>query len=422
MAGKQKGSIHTKDRLTAAGVAAFKLPGRYPDGGGVFLQVDASGSKRWIQRIMFRGRRHDIGLGPIDLVSLADARKAAKVNKELTRKGVDPLAEKERAKGIPTFSEAAKLVIEIKAKGLKNAKHVDQWRNTLATYAEPVFGHRRVNEIDQQDVVRALQPIWVEKTETANRLRGRIEAILDWATVSKFRAGDNPARWNGNLEFLLPAPSKVAKKAHHPSVRVAEMPRWWRDVSRRPGMASKALRFVALTWARSGEVRGMTWDEVDLEGARWDVPAERMKAKKAYCAPLTADAVALLQSLPRTSSPYVFPADRGGMLSDMALSMLMRRVNDIAEGDAMAGGYFDPINGKPAVPHGLRSTARSWAAKRGYDHDMAEMQLAHDVGTKVQRAYQRDDMIERRRAMLHDWTDFITGRKSGRVVALKSAS
>ena len=422
MVGKLKGSVHTKDRLTAAGVAAFKVPGRYPDGGGLFLQVDATGSKRWIQRIMFRGRRHDIGLGPVDLVSLAEARKAAKVNKELTRKGVDPLEEKSRAKGIPTFAEAAKVVIEIKAKGLKNEKHVDQWRNTLATYAEPVFGHRRLNEIDQQDVLRALEPIWVEKTETATRVRARIEAILDWATVSKFRTGDNPARWENNLEFLLPAPSKVAKKDHHPAVPVPQMPRWWKDISGRPGMASKALRFVALTWARSGEVRGMTWDEVDLATAMWVVPASRMKAEKEHRTPLTADAVALLNSLARTSSPYVFPAARGGMLSDMALSMMMRRMNDMADIDAQAGGYFDPQNGKPAVPHGLRSTARSWAAQRGYDHDMAEMQLAHDVGTKVQRAYQRNDMIDRRRAMLADWSDFITGRKSGRVVALKSAS
>ncbi len=422
MAGKQKGIAHTKDRLTAAGVAALKLQGRYPDGGGLFLQVDATSSKRWIQRIMFRGRRHDLGLGPADLVTLAEARKAARLNKELMRKGVDPLAEKSRAKGIPTFAEAAGMVIEIKAKELRNAKHLDQWRSTIVTYANPFFGNRMVNEIDRQDVLRALQPIWVEKTETATRLRGRIETILDWATVSGFRSGDNPARWGGNLEHLLPAPNKVAKKAHHPSIPVAEMPRWWKDISGRPGMASKALRFVALTWARSGEVRGMTWDEVDLERARWDVPAERMKARKAYCAPLTADAVALLKSLPRTSSAYVFPAAQGGMLSDMALSMLMRRMNDMADIDALAGGYVDPVNGKPAVPHGLRSTARSWAAKRGYDHDMAEMQLAHDVGSKVQRAYQRDDMIERRRAMLDDWTDFVTGPKSGRVVALKTTS
>ncbi len=330
MAGKIKGCGALKDRLTAAGVAAISVPGRYPDGGGLFLQVDATGAKRWLQRIMFRGRRHDMGLGPVDLVTLADARKAAKANKNLMRDGVDPIAEKTRAKGVPSFMEACQHVIAIKSEELRNAKHLNQWRSTLATYADPVFGHRKVSEVSKDDVVRALQPIWVDKTETATRLRGRIEAVLDWSTAKGYRAGDNPARWDGNLEFFLPAPSKVAKKSHHPAVPVEEMPRWWKNIRHRSAMSAAALSFMALTWARSGEIRGMTWAEVDMDAALWIVPAARMKAGKEHRTPLTADAIAILTRLPRTSSPFVFQAARGGMLSDMSLSMLMRRQTEMA--------------------------------------------------------------------------------------------
>jgi integrase len=422
MPGKLKGKGHAKNRLSAAFVAAAKEPGRYLDGQGLFLQVDATGGRRWLQRLMVRGRRHDIGIGPADLVTLAEARKMASGNKELARKGIDPMTDRERAKGIPTFDEAAAQVIELKSKELRNPKHVMQWRSTIATYASPAFGNRKVSEVDQYDVLRALEPIWEGKTETATRLRGRIETILDWSAVKGYRSGLNPALWKGNLEFLLPSPSKVAVKEHHPAVHVDEMPYWWAHLVRARGMAARALEMIALTWCRSGEVRGMTWAEVDLKTGMWIIPASRMKAGREHRVPLVPDALALLRSLPRTSSPFVFHAERGGALSDMALSMAMRRMHKMAEEDAvMGGGYFDAQSGKPAVPHGLRSTARSWAAERGFDRDMAELQLAHHVGSKVERAYQRGDMVERRRAMLTDWADFLYGRSEMEVVPIRRA-
>ncbi|MDP3264219.1 MAG: tyrosine-type recombinase/integrase [Tabrizicola sp.] len=421
MAGKVKGSGHVKDKLSAAFVASVTSPGRYLDGAGLFLQVDATGGKRWLQRLMVNGRRHDLGIGPADLVTLAEARKLARANKEMARRGIDPITDREKAKGTPTFDEAAAQVIDLKAKELSNPKHLMQWRNTTASYASPAFGNRKVSDLDRQDVLRALKPIWESKTETATRLRGRIETILDWAEVSGYRSGPNPARWAGNLEHLLPSPSKVAKKEHHPAVPVDEMPRWWDHLVRVRGMAPQALKMVTLTWCRSKEVRGMTWGEVDLTAGMWVIPADRMKAKREHRVPLVPDAVALLKKIPRTSSPFVFHAVRGGALSDMALSMSMRRLHEVAEADKSPGGYFDAQSGRPAVPHGLRSTARSWAAERGYDYDMAELQLAHDVGSKVERAYQRGDMIERRRAMLADWAAFIHERPMDGIVPIRSA-
>lgn len=422
MPGKVKGKGHTKDKLSAAFVASVTEPGRYLDGAGLFLQVDATGGKRWLQRLMVAGRRHDIGIGPVDLVTLSEARKAARSNKEMARRGIDPMTEREKAKGIPTFDEAAAQVIDLKAKELSNPKHLMQWRSTIAAYASPAFGNRKVSEVDRHDVLRALKPIWEGKTETATRLRGRIETILDWAEVSGHRSGLNPARWKGNLEHLLPSPTRVAVKEHHPAVPVEDMPAWWAQLVRRHGMAARALEMIALTWCRSGEVRGMTWAEVDLAAGMWVIPASRMKAGREHRVPLVPEAVALLQRLPRTSSAFVFHAERGGALSDMALSMAMRRMHDLAENDkVMGGGYFDAQSGRPAVPHGLRSTARSWAAERGFDRDMAELQLAHDVGSKVERAYQRGDMIERRRAMLADWADFIHDRSEIGIVPIRAA-
>ena len=260
-----------------------------------------------------------------------------------------------------------------------------------------------------RDVLRVLQPIWSDKTETASRLRGRIEAVLSWATVAGHRVGDNPARWGGNLSELLAKPGKVAKTTNHAALSLADAPRWWADLAKREGMAARALQFLAMTVARSGEVRGMTWAEVDLEKALWIVPAARMKAGREHRVPLTREAVELLRTLPQMeASPYVFFAPRGGMLSDMTLSAVMRRMQE-AEEKAGRTGYLDPRSGRPAVPHGLRSTFRDWAAEQGIERDMAEMALAHTVGSEVERAYRRTDMLERRRAMLSAWGDFLRG-------------
>ncbi len=303
----------------------------------------------------------------------------------------------------------------------RNEKHRKQWRSTLDTYAGPFLGPKLVSEIAVQDVLKVLQPIWAEKTETASRLRGRIENVLSWATVNGHRTGDNPARWKGNLAETLPKPAKVAKGENQPAVALGDVARWWADLESREGMAAQALRFLTLTAARSGEVRGATWDEIDLgdvatpatsatRRAIWTIPTSRMKNGREHRVPLTAEAVTLLESLPRMEgSPYVFFAPRGGMLSDMSISAVMRRMQD-TEVKAGRAGYLDPRTKRPAVPHGLRSTFRQWAAEQGFPRDMAEIALAHFIGSEVERAYQRSDMLERRRDMMTDWAFVLRGK------------
>jgi integrase len=287
-----------------------------------------------------------------------------------------------------------------------------------------------VDTITTQDVLRVLQPMWTGKTETASRLRGRIEAVLSWATVSGHRAGDNPARWGGNLKELLPAPGKISKEENHPALALADVARWWRDLQTRDGMAAKALAFLTLTWARSGEIRGAEWDEIDMERGIWTIPASRMKAGREHRVALSGAALDILRSLPRfEGNPLVFPAARGGMLSDMTLSAVMRRMQEteaqrLDEADKAAGrrptgaprGWIDPRSKRPAVPHGWRSVARDWAAEQGFDRDLAEIALAHVVGSDVERAYRRGDMLDRRRAMAEAWARFLTGGKAASVV------
>ena len=286
-----------------------------------------------------------------------------------------------------------------------------------------------VQDIGAQDVLRVLtQPVddaggtlWQGKTETASRLRGRIEAVLSWATVAGHRTGDNPARWAGNLKELLPAPSKVAKVGNHPAVQIDDAPRWFAALRQREGMGARALEFAALTATRSQEVRGARWDEIDLEAGLWIIPAVRMKMEREHRVPLTPDAVALLQALPRfADNPLVFPAARGGELSDMTLSAAMKRLHQ-ADVDAGGAGFVDRVSKRPAVPHGLRSTFRDWVAERThYPGDMAEVALAHRVASAVEASYRRGDMVEKRRAMMAAWADYLTGksRAGGNVVRL----
>lgn len=413
--------------LSAALVRSVREPGKYHDGNGLglYLRVDANGARFWIQRITIQGRRRELGLGSPPLVSLSDARERAAETKRLVRAGGDPLAEKRKAREALTFSDAVDRYVAGKLHEFRNEKHRKQWRSTLDTYAAPVLGGKPVREIQVPDVLRVLEPIWKEKTETASRLRGRIEAVLSWATVAGHREGDNPARWRGNLSEMLAKPSKVARADNQPALALADVRSWWADLSKREGMAARALQFLTLCAGRSGEVRGMRWDELDLDGqngATWTIPASRMKAEREHRVPLTAEAMALLQSLPRMEgSPYVFFAPRGGMLSDMSISAVMRRMQaaevkrlDVAERAAgrepanEPRGYIDPRSKRPAVPHGVRSTFRDWAAEQGFDRDMAELQLAHNVGSQVERAYRRSDMVERRRSMLEEWAQFLS--------------
>jgi len=409
-----------QNSLTARFVETVTEPGKHFDGHGLFLRVRANGGKQWVQRITIRGKRSEIGLGSPPAVSLATARRLALENRGKAMLGGDPLAERRDAAGALTFEAAVDKYLAAKLDEFRNEKHRKQWRSTLNTYAKPVLGPKLVSEITVQDVLRVLEPIWQTKTETAKRLRGRIENVLSWATVAGHRKGDNPARWKGNLSETLPKPAKVAKAGNQPALALGDVSRWWADLAKRDGMAARALEFLTLTAARSGEVRGATWDEFDLgeiaipatsasRRAIWTIPASRMKNGRAHRVPLTPEAVRLLDALPRLDgSPYVFFAPRGGMLSDMSISAVMRRMQE-AQVKADEAGYLDPRSKRPAVPHGLRSTFRQWAAEQGYPRDMAEIALAHFIGSDVERAYQRSDMLERRRTMMTAWGAFLRG-------------
>jgi integrase len=416
-------NVRTPERaLSARFVETVTEPGKYFDGQGLFLRVAKNGARQWVQRIVIRGKRTELGLGSPPAVSLATARKLALENRGKAMLGGDPLAEKRAAKAKPlTFAECVSAYAEAKLGEFRSDKHRRQWLSALDRLALPVLGPMQVQDIGTRDVLRMLEPHWRERTVTAKKLRGQVEAVLSWATVAGHREGDNPAAWRGNLKELLPAPGKVAKAQHHPSLDLRDVPRWWISLSRRDGMGARALQFIAMTGARSGEVRGMTWDEVELSQTTnsgnpvgvWTIPASRMKNGREHRVPLSAEAVALLESLPRMAgSPYVFFAPRGGMLSDMSISAVMRRMQE-AEEKAGRPGYLDPRTKRPAVPHGLRSTFRQWAAERGYPRDMAEIALAHWIGSEVERAYQRSDMLERRREMLSDWVSFLKNDDTG---------
>lgn len=432
MPGNAKGQ-HKGKQLSAAFVRTISEPGRYVDGNGLFLQVDHSGAKRWTQRLVVRGKRRDIGIGPFSNdhkknhgLTLAEAREQAVANRTKARAGGDPLAEKRAARVKPmTFSECVTAYAEAKLSEFRSDKHRKQWLSAMERLAIKKgqiggLGEMPVQEIRTRHVLRMLEPHWSERTVTAKKLRGQVEAVLTWATVSGHREGDNPAAWRGNLKELLPAPSKVAKAQHHPALALGDVAAWWSALAQRDGIAARALEFIALTAARSGEVRGMTWDEVDLVAGVWTVSADRMKAGREHRVPLTAPALKILEALPRMEgSPFVFPAPRGGMLSDMSISAVMRRMQE-AEEKTGRPGYLDAKIKRPAVPHGLRSTFRQWTAERGYPRDMAEIALAHQVGSDVERAYQRSDMLDRRRRMMADWAAFLRGDAGGQVVSLRA--
>jgi integrase len=380
------------------------------------LRVEPSGSRRWVQRIIILGRRCEIGLGTPPVVTLASAREAALANKRIAQAGEDPVSLRRNARAFMTFAAAAENAIEAKSSEFRSDKHLKQWRSTLDTYALPVLGSLPVGQVSSADVLRVLQPIWSEKTETASRLRGRIEAILSWATAAGHREGENAARWKGNLSEMLAKPRRIANTVHHPALASSDASAWFAALRERNGTAARAVEFLALTTARSGEVRGMTWAEVDSKAGVWTVPAQRMKARREHRVPLSAPALSLLEYMrltpdadPTEMGHPVFPAPRGGVLSDMSLSAVMRRMQE-AEIKAGRSGWLDRTSGRPAVPHGLRSTFRDWAAEQGHPRDMAEMALAHDVGSAVERAYRRSDMLERRRAMMAAWADFLDGR------------
>jgi len=391
--------------LAAIEVGRLNTPGLHAVGGvaGLALQVTGTGARSWILRAMVGGKRRDMGLGGFPDVTLAGAKEKAREKRDQIDKGIDPIEDRRAKKsalaaavaGAMTFSDAASAYIAVKEAGWKNAKHGDQWRNTLATYADPIIGKVYVGSIEKEHILKILSPIWTTKTETASRLRGRIESVLDWATVSGYRKGENPARWRGHLDVLLAAPNDVRAVEHHAALDWREVGAFMAALREREGMAARMLEFAILTAARSGEVRGATWAEFDLPGAVWTIPAGRMKAKKEHRIPLSDPAVKLLEALPRDSD-IVFQSPTGKQFSDAAITKLLERM-----------GRSD-ITG-----HGFRSSFRDWAGETtAYPREVIEHALAHQLKDKAEAAYARGSMFEKRRRLMDEWAKF-----SGKVQA-----
>jgi integrase len=387
------------NRLSGADLRRSK-PGRYGDGGGLLLQVGRAAdgktvNRSWLFRWARDGQEYVMGLGSLTTVTLADARERARQCRLRVLDGGNPRDERDRrreqeaaaAKRLLNFDEAARGYIAAKRAKWTNQKHAQQWPTTLAQYASPVIGKLSVDAIDTPLVMKVLQPIWTAIPETARRLRGRIEAVLDWATASGHRTGDNPARWSGHLEHLLADPSKTTK--HLASMPYGELPAFMEQLRGDAWLGARALEFAILTAARSGEVRGATWAEIDLQNAVWTIPGERMKAGKEHRVPLSPRAVEILRGLPRQSE-LVFSGRDGGVLVDSTLRAVLHRL-----------GHSD------VTTHGFRATFRTWAAERtNFARELAEQSLAHTVGTAVERAYKRTDMFDQRRRLMEMWSEF----------------
>lgn len=392
-------------KLSALAVAKASRPGYYGDGGGLVLQVSPSGSKSWLFRFNLAGRRHEMGLGGLNAVSLAEARNRARECRSQLQLGQDPLHARDaeridtrlKASRVLTFAQCAAAYIKAHRASWKNVKHGDQWTNTLATYAGPIIGDIPVAAVDTDLVVKVLMPIWETKTETATRLRGRIESVLDWATVSKFRTGDNPARWRGHLENLLANPNKIAPVKNHPALPWPEIGDFVRSLEHRDGVAARAVRFAILTACRSGEIRGAAWDEFDLQAQVWTIPAERMKAGKEHRVPLSGAALAILEASSRNCG-LVFPGRKGTQLSDMSLTAVLRRMG---RGDITV--------------HGFRSTFRDWCSEavgNAFPREVCEHALAHSLPDKVEAAYRRGDLLTKRIELMRAWAEYCMDDKA----------
>lgn len=381
-------SKHPDKALSAAKVRNVTEPGRYADGNGLYLIVESSGAKRWLLRTVVKGKRCDIGLGGLSLVSLAEAREEALRMRKLARSGGDPLEHRRKERRvILTFAEVARQVHIEHAPGWKNAKHAAQWINTLQDYVFPVFGDRRIDHVDSADVLRALSPIWLAKPETARRVRQRVELVLDWAKAHKMRIGDNPAA-RAEISKVLPKHGRV--QAHHSALPYSKVPEFVQELRACDASASVklAFEFTVLTAARTSEVLLATWDEIDIDHATWTVPAQRMKAKREHRVPLSARCVEILRHARDISDgPYVFPGSRSGKpISNMAFLMTLRRM------------------GKDITAHGFRSSFRDWASeKTNYPREVCEAALAHTLQDKVEAAYRRGDLFEKRRELMIAW-------------------
>lgn len=398
-----------RNKLSARQVTTLTRPNIYSDGGGLYLRVRASG-RSWVfigtlkakgklkVKGTGKGDRIELGLGSALDVTLAKARERAAEIRTMLIDGIDPRVERAKVeiKQAPTvtFGKFAMELVDDIEDGFKNPKHRQQWRNTLKSYAQPLF-ETAINEVTTEQILAVLQPIWLSKAETASRLRGRIERVLDAAKVKGLRSGENPARGRGHLDLLLPKRSKTSVR-HHPALPFTEVAPFMASLRKRPAVAARALEFTILTAARSGETRGMTWGEIDLENKLWTVPAERMKAQAQHQVPLSNAAITVLVALKEDGlkqTDFVFPAPRGGSLSDMALSQLLKRMS------------YAHI-----TVHGFRSTFRDWAGDTTqFGREEVEMALAHTVSSSVERAYRRGRALEKRRELMTAWAAYCSG-------------
>jgi integrase len=410
------------NKLSALAVSRAKTPGYRPDGGGLYLQVSAGGAKSWVYAYMLRGRNREMGLGTLEATPLAQARALAAICRQQRAAGVDPIEARERrleetaleAARAVTFGECATNYIEAHRAGWRNAKHAAQWEATLATYAKPVLGSLAVQSIDTALVLKVIEPIWPAKPETAGRVRGRIEAVLDWAAARGYRQGENPARWRGHLDKLLPKRSKVRRVLHHPALSYAKIGSFMAELRTEKGIGARALELCILTACRTSEAIGAVWAEVNLADRVWVIPGERIKAGKEHRIPLSPASLAVLAKIrplaaakngePDPAAP-VFPGFRVGRpLSNMALLAVLDRMGR------------DDI-----TVHGFRSTFRTWTAERtNFPNHVAEMALAHAISDDVEASYQRGDLFEKRRQLMNAWARFCATlpQDSGAVVAL----
>lgn len=387
------------EKLTAMKVARISKPGKYADGKGLYLQVTKALVKSWLFRYELHKVEHAMGLGPLHTVGLADARELARKARLLLNEGIDPMQHKaatiEKAKANQAknkiFNECMAEYIKSHKESWSNEKHQKQWEATLLEYACPHFGKMNVRLVNTELVLRVLEPIWKTKTETATRVRERLERVLSWASTMGYREGENPARWHGHLQELLPAPSKIKTVKHHPSLPYMEVGAFYRLLQVEKGIAARALQFAILTACRTGEAIFAKWEEFDLSRGVWEIPKERMKAKKAHRVPLVKETLAILERVQGLDPVWVFPGRKeGSPMSNMAMANVLERMQ---RGDITV--------------HGFRSTFRVWAAEQTvYPKEMAELALAHAVGSAVEEAYQRSDLFERRRALMKDWADW----------------
>jgi integrase len=381
-------------------------PGKYGDGANLYLIVSKAGARKWVLRFTWLGKPKEMGLGSTSGVSLADAREKAATARRQIAQGVNPIDERKRKYGIPTFGQVADEVRQSLSAGFRNEKHKAQWKSTLETYAAPLRD-KPVDAIATDDVLVVLKPIWTTKAETASRLRGRIEKILDAAKAKGLRNGENPARWRGHLDHLLPRQSKLAR-GHHAAMPYEDVAAFITRVRVRESLAAQALELCVLTAARSGEILGMRWSEIDFDKKIWTVPADRMKAGREHRVPLSPRAIAILRQLQKLKAgDFVFPGHaRNKPLSNMAMEMLLRRMNI-----------------KEATVHGFRSSFRDWAGNvSNFPRELIETALAHVVGDKAEQAYRRSDALEKRRKLMDAWAAYCAPLKTANVMSFQQSA